>query len=254
MDISNPAHPTQLSAISLPSIPIKLRVSNNLLFVADGPGGLLIYDISSPTSPVLLSHTTVFTAVNDVAINGSTVFVAADVDGLGVLDISNPAHPTLLSKTSLSRFDPFSNFDPLTQALSIGMNNGLVYAGTNANGMVFGFDCLNLAVPRIVSKYAYGTFTSTGVGSLLFNGNELIVGGTLNSGIYPATLVDISRPYDSIQEYFPPIVLQSPAAVGAARPILNKRLSSPDLGTFRRFQSDHSGAVDHPRPLVNTAK
>src|SRR5437764_4626389 len=54
MDLSNPAHPTQLSAISLPNIPIKLRVSNNLLFVADGTSGLLIYDITSPASPVLL--------------------------------------------------------------------------------------------------------------------------------------------------------------------------------------------------------
>jgi hypothetical protein len=254
MDISNPAHPTQLSAISLPSVPIKLRVSNNLLFVADGSGGLLIYDISAPASPVLLSRTTLFTAVNDAVINGSTVFVAAGVDGLGILDISNPAHPTFLSKTSLSRFDPFSNFDPLTQVLSMGMNNGLVYVGTDANAMVFGFDCGNLAVPRVISKYAYGAFTSTGVGSLLFNGNELIVGGTLNSGVYPATLVDISKPYDSIEEYFPPIALQSAAPVGAARPALNKISTSPEPRALHRFQSHTLDATDHLRPLVTTAK
>jgi hypothetical protein len=254
MDISNPAHPTQLSAISLPNIPIKLRVSNSLLFVADGTGGLLIYDITSPASPVLLSRTTVFTAVNDAVINGSTVFVAAGVDGLGILDISNPAHPTLLSKTSLSRFDPFSNFDPLTQALSMGMNNGLVYVGTDANAMVFGFDCGNLAVPRVISKYAYGAFTSTGVGSLVFDGNELIVSGTLNSGVYPATLVDISRPYDSIEEYFPPIALQSAAPVGAARPAFKKISASPEPPALRRFQSNTSDATDHLRPLVTPAK
>jgi hypothetical protein len=253
MDISNPAHPTQVSAISLPNIPIKLRVSNNLLFVADGIGGLLIYDISAPASPVLLSRTTVFTAVNDVSINGSAAFVAADVDGFGILDISNLAHPTLLSKTSLSRFDPFSNFDPLTQALSIGMNNGVVYVGTNANAIVFGFDCGNLAVPRTISKYAYGAFTSTAVGSILFNGDEAIVGGTLNSGVYPATLVDISQPFDSIGEYFPPIALQSPAAVGAARAILNRTSTSPCPMVFRRFQN-HLSHADHPRPLVTAAK
>ena len=119
MDISNPAHPTQLSAISLPSIPIKLRVFNNLLFVADGPGGLLIYDISSSTSPILLSRTTTFTGVNDVTVIGSTTFLAADVDGLGILNISNPANPILLSKTSLSRFDPFSTLrSPYTSAIN----------------------------------------------------------------------------------------------------------------------------------------
>ena len=67
--------------------------------------------------------------------------------------------------------------------------------------MVFGFDCGNLAVPRIISKYAYGAFTSTDVGSLLFNGNELIVGGTLNSDVIPPGILDyISKPYDSIEE------------------------------------------------------
>ncbi len=227
MDISNPAQPLTRLATTLPDPPLKLRISNNLLLIADGPGGLLIYDVSSPMSPVLLSQTTALTSVNDVVVSGSTAFAAADVDGLGIVDISNPAHPVLISKTSLSRIDPFSNLAPLNEASAIGLHNGLVYVGTlNDNGLVFGLDCTNLAVPRIVSKYAYGGFVLTTVNSLLFNGEELLIGGSLNDGPYPVAAVDVSNPFDSIEEFFPPLALQNPAPLATAQAVISRKYGS----------------------------
>jgi len=233
MDISNAAQPTITSSIPLPVSPLKLRVSNNLLLVADGLSGLFIYDITSPSSPVPVSQSTVFAAVNDVLVNGTTAFVAADVDGLGILDISNPAHPVLVSKTSLGRIDPFSNLNPLNEASSIALNNGVVYVGTvGDNGLVFGLDCANPAVPRIVSKYAYGTSILTSVYSLLFTGNELLVAGALNSGVYPISQVDVSQPFDSINEYFPPLALQAPAPLGAAQQAKANSVFTPAASAF----------------------
>jgi hypothetical protein len=130
---------------------------------------------------------------------------------LGIVDISNPSQPVLLSKTGLGRSYPFDGSTPLNEALTVSLAGGLVYVGTlNDNGIVFGLDCSNPAFPRIVSAIAYGDYVETWVGALLFNGNELFVGGALNAGVYPLTEVDASQPLDSINQYFPPAALQNP--------------------------------------------
>jgi hypothetical protein len=78
----------------------------------------------------------------------------------------------------------------------------------NDNGIVFGFDYSNLAVPRLVSIYAYGDFIDTWIGAMLFKGSNMFVGGSLGF-TYPFTQVDISQPYDSIEQDFPPLALQN---------------------------------------------
>jgi hypothetical protein len=209
LDLASPSQPNVVSTISLPGLPIRVRVAGNLLLVADNLGGLLIYDITAPHSPVLLSQVTSLALAADVAVVGSTAYVAADVDGLAILDISNPSKPVLLSTTSLSRIDPFYYDNPVNQALSVAVNNGLIYVGTiNDNGIVFGLDCKNLASPRIVSIYAYGDFISTWIGAMLFSGTDIFVGGSLGFA-YPLTQADISQPFDSINQVFPPLALQS---------------------------------------------
>jgi hypothetical protein len=125
--------------------------------------------------------------------------------------------PIVVSKTPLSRIEPFLNDNPPNQALSVALNNGLVYVGTLwDNGLVFGMDCSNPVVPRVVSVYAYGDFILTWVGGLLFIGPDLFVGGSLGY-TYPVGQFDISLPRDSINQYFPPAALQNPAPPEQAR-------------------------------------
>lgn len=211
LDITNPAQPAIVRTVALTDLPIKVRAFGNLLLVADNAAGLLIYDISNPQSPALLSTMPNFTLVEDVIVQGTTAYVAADVDGLGIVDISSPSQPVLLSKTGLGRSYPFDTSTPLNEALTVSLAGGLVYVGTlNDNGIVFGLDCSNPAVPRIISMIAYGDVVETWSGTLLFNGSELFVGGALNGGVYPVTEVDASQPFDSINQYFPPTALQNP--------------------------------------------
>jgi hypothetical protein len=233
MNITNPGQPVIVATFTLPDLPIRLRVSGNLLFVADNTAGLLIYNIAQPQAPALLSTLSSFTLAADVAVQGSTAYVAADVDGLGIVDISNPAQPVLISKTGLSRVDPFSNYDPPNEALSLAVNNGIVYVGTlNDNMLVFGLDCSNPVVPRIVSVYAYGDAIETYADPLLFNGTELFVGGS-PGGVYPVVQVDMSQPFDSINQYFPPAGLQNPAPISAnRRPALKRPLAAQPPSKF----------------------
>jgi hypothetical protein len=231
LDITNPAQPNPVNTISLTDLPIRVRVAGNLLFVADNFAGLLIYDITTPHSPVLRSQVKGLVLAADVAVVGTMAYVAADTDGLAILDISNPASPVLVSKTSLSRIDPFYYDDPLNEALSVTANNGLIYVGTiNDNGIVFGLDCSNLASPRIVSMYAYGDFILTWVGAMLFNGTDIFVGGSLGF-TYPVTQASTSQPFDSINQYFPPLALQSiPPLSTAHKAVGNLRVGGPAHG------------------------
>ena len=212
IDITNQSAPKIVNTIGLTDLPIRVRVFGNLLLVADNTAGLLIYDISIPQSPTLLSRVNSFTAA-DVSVEGTMAYVAADVDGLVIVDISNPSQPALISKTGLARIDPFYIGYPLNEALTVTLGNDLVYVGTlNDNGLVFGLDCSNPAVPRTVSVFAYGDFILTWTGALLFSGDELFVGGALNAGVYPVVQVDVSHPFDAINQYFPPAALQNPLA------------------------------------------
>ena len=141
--------------------------------------------------------------------------IAADVDGLGIVDISNPSQLVLISKTGLSRIDPFYNDDPPNEALSLGINNGVVYVGTlNDNMLVFGLDCTNPVAPRIVSVNAYAGAILAFASTLLFSGTQLFVGGT-PGGVYPVVQINMSQPFDSIIQYFPPAALQNPLPLTA---------------------------------------
>ena len=143
----------------------------------------------------------------------------------------------VLSKTGLGRIFPFYNDNPPNEAMAVTFNNGIVYVGTlNDNGLVFGLDCSNPAVPRIVSIYAYGTAILSWSGELLFNGTELFVGGGLNGSVYPVTQVNMSEAFDSINQYFPPAALQdSPQPlVHRTIPALRKTLATQRPNRFHR--------------------
>lgn len=250
MDLTNPAAPAIVNTIPLPDLPIRVRVFGNLLMVADNTAGLFIYDISSPQSPKLLSQTTNMTLAADVAVVGNTAFVAADIDGLDIFNITNPSAPTLVSKTALGRIDPFYSDNPSNEALTVAVNNGIAYIGTiNDNGIVFGLDIANLSAPRIVSIYGHGDFIVTWVGSLLFNGTEMYLAGSLGY-LDPVEQVDMSQPYDSINQYFPPLALQNiPQSYSAHRePPTARQSADPHGGRFPRRVPPPQGTPSRNTP------
>ena len=254
LNISSPGLPAILSTLTLPDLPLRLRVSGNHMFVADNFAGLLIFDISVPTAPVLVSQFAGLAQADDVLVQGTTAYVAADVDGLALLDVSNPANPVLLSKTQLNRTDPFLNFDPLSEGLSLAINNGIVYVGTlNDNGLVLGFDVTRPAAPRLVSVYAYSGGLMASVYSLTFEGTDLFVGGSLD-GTYSVAQADMSQPFDSINTYFPPAALQSPALPGTlhAQP-KTPRKSQPLVVNSRRQARFDSTAKPVTPPALHSA-
>ena len=208
LDVTNPNNPSTLSVVSLPSSAITLRLVGSKLYVSDGPAGLLIFDVSNPAAPVQLGSLVLSTPVWDAAVAGNLAFLAADTLGLVVIDISNPSLPTQISATVLESWDPFPelfNEGPRSVALSITVQNGLVYVGTaNSLALVFGFDCSQPAYPRLVSMNAFGEFIDSLISGFNFIGNDIFVFGALGAetGIVQA---DASLPRNAINFYYPPM-------------------------------------------------
>jgi len=224
LDVTNPDAPATLGSASLPTPAVNLRLAESTLFVADGPAGLLIFNVSNPASPVQLSQLSLSAPVWDVAISGTLAFLAADSTGLVVVDISNPAQPKQLSQTTLESYNLFPAFldeGPRSVALSVGVQNGLVYVGTaDALGLVFGFDCSQRGYPRLVSMNAFGEFIDAGISGFAFSGNDLYIFGTLgvDDDIVQS---DNSLARNAIDLYSPPSALRS-TTFAASRPASGK--------------------------------
>jgi len=68
-----------------------------LLFVADGPAGLLIADLSAPESPVVVGAAETPGFANGVVVSGSVAFVADGYAGVTMIDVSDPTAPAVVS-------------------------------------------------------------------------------------------------------------------------------------------------------------
>ncbi|MBT3232693.1 MAG: T9SS type A sorting domain-containing protein [Calditrichaeota bacterium] len=70
-------------------------VWGNLMFVADGENGLLVYDISDPENPALISSYNTDGEALSVYVSGDYAYVADGSNGLVILDISDINNITL---------------------------------------------------------------------------------------------------------------------------------------------------------------
>ena len=69
---------------------------NQLLYVADGSGGLRILDISSPSNPTLLSVLPTSGSARDLDKVGNYIVVAVGAAGIDLINISDPENPIFI--------------------------------------------------------------------------------------------------------------------------------------------------------------
>ncbi len=70
--------------------------TENIAYVAQGEGGLGIYDISTATDPILIGKYNTEGNAQDVTVVNDIAYVADQHTGLMIIDVSNPASPFLL--------------------------------------------------------------------------------------------------------------------------------------------------------------
>jgi hypothetical protein len=228
-DISNIGLPVQKGSVSIPDLPIQIRISGTRMFVADGKAGLLIFDVSSPSAPALLSSTQPSSNVFGVALDGNAALLAAWEAGIVIVDCTDPARPVVTGQAKLDTIDPFKTVtaELLNHAAAITLSDGIAYVGVdnfdshsppnNGNATIYGFDYRQPNAPRLVSLSASGTLVRNGIITIAANGSSLFAGGDI-----AVFQMDITKPRNTINLFFlpdslrPPVNLQgSPATISA---------------------------------------
>jgi hypothetical protein len=256
-NISQPQSPSQLSSVSLPSLPYQIAMSGNLALLADGAGGLLVYNISTPSSPQLVSSITQFPQVYGVAIDGTMALLAAREYGLVIVDLTNPASPMILGQAKLDTDNSFSIPTLMNnKAFSIAVSNKIAYVGVydmdtsseapdNGTAMIYGFDYSNPAQPRLVSLSANGE-ASDYVLSIWTSGTEMLAG--CSSAI---NAFDISQPRSEIGRFLLPAPLRAPQSSSSISPQAKPKgrvlLRAPEGATESRdYKFDHPAKFQPP--------
>ncbi len=116
-----------------------VRARDNIVFVADGLGGLAIFDSKEPRAPKLLGRVATGGQARGIVIEGNFAYVASGTAGLVAVDISNLAAPKVISKVPV----------PGT-AVRIDYSRGRVYVA--AWNDVRAYDVSNPAGPRYIGS------------------------------------------------------------------------------------------------------
>jgi hypothetical protein len=150
--------------------------------------------------------------VCDSAPSGTTALLAANILGLVVVDLSNPAQIKQLSQTPLPMTNPFpayTTIGSLTLALSVNVQNGLGYVGTeitaegvddSASDSLLAFDIGQPTSPRLVAFRHQGGF---GISVITFSGNNIFLA---NDGL--VAQYDNSLRRNAIELFDPPVAFQ----------------------------------------------
>jgi len=93
VDISNPAAPTRVGAVTLPARIWGFTVSGTFAYVAADLWGIGIVDISNPAAPALRGSFKTRGQAHAIDVWGTTALVADHMQGIAFFDVSNPAAP-----------------------------------------------------------------------------------------------------------------------------------------------------------------
>jgi hypothetical protein len=96
LDVSDPTFPTLCSQRYCYGEGKRIGVSGNYAYLADGPGGLRVFNIANVFSPTEIGHLQTIGSAVDVYIQGNYAYVADDSMGLFVVNVCSPSNPIMV--------------------------------------------------------------------------------------------------------------------------------------------------------------
>lgn len=187
VDVRNPADPRIVKSALFPgsvSSGADLLADGNRLFVADGTGGLRIFDIADPAAPQPISNHIVATEIRSVQLTASLAYAANAFGEILVIDCASPNNPRVIARVPTlfpPRFlvasngrlfsvfqDGFELFDlqnpllptlagrylgPIADVASLGN-----YAFVSRDGRLDTFDISNPSAFAVAASYTDGYF------------------------------------------------------------------------------------------------
>ncbi|MCX6639363.1 MAG: T9SS type A sorting domain-containing protein [bacterium] len=92
IDVSDPAHPNEVSIYDITGFPCRIRARDNYLYIADGDSGLRILDVTNPVQPVEIGIYDTPEYASDLILQGNYAYLTGGWS-LRIIDISNPSNP-----------------------------------------------------------------------------------------------------------------------------------------------------------------
>jgi hypothetical protein len=103
VDLSEPAALRPLGELGpLPDQPLGLTVAGSVLYVADGLGGLRLFDVSEPGRFAPLGSLATPQRAQRVAVVGQTAYLMIGTAGLWIVDVRNPTRPRRVGQWAAS--------------------------------------------------------------------------------------------------------------------------------------------------------
>ena len=93
-----------------------LTIAENLMYIADGGGGIVCLDVENPQEPAFVSRINTSSAAQDIDFYGNYAAVAVGAMGVDIIDFSNPSSPQYLS-----------NFGGQGSAFNLSAEDSLIY-------------------------------------------------------------------------------------------------------------------------------
>ena len=178
-DCSNPAQPTEIGKIMLPSTVLGVKVNGNYAYVANDAAGLRIIDVSNPSFPSEVACYDTSGQATGLDINGTYVYLADGERGLRIIDISNPFQP-----------QEIGFYDTNGLASKVAVNGNFVYV-TAVSGGLRVIDVSNPFQPNEVGSYT----TSSNIMDVAVSGNFAYVAAQL-AGL---RVLDVSNPSSPLE-------------------------------------------------------
>jgi hypothetical protein len=140
-----------------------VAVSGDFAYLANGGGGLRIYDITDPANPVNVGHTNNAGNAWDLAVSGNFAYLANREDGLRIYDITDPANPANVG-----------HIDNGAEAIGVAVSGGFAYLANSSDGLRI-YDITDPANPVTVGHIDNGgTALSVAVaGNFAYLANDL---------------------------------------------------------------------------------
>ena len=98
LDVADPTHPGELAFIAVSGTPQDIVIENDIAYIAN-EFGLLLIDVSQPSAPAQLSELTFTRGVDaswGVAFADQKAYVTHSDSGLKIVDVSDPQTPSLM--------------------------------------------------------------------------------------------------------------------------------------------------------------
>jgi hypothetical protein len=125
-DVSNPADPVGIGYYKSDYQSTKIRIFENVLFLADNYAGVRIFSLADPLNPILLSTVFFESNAGDMFYSDSLLYIAC-YDGLRIVDIGDPVNPVILSYYPTSQYN--NNY------YTIIANDNFVYTSESDSGI-----------------------------------------------------------------------------------------------------------------------